>query len=147
MGRVDLIFRSSGICGIRSNSGRWERNVSLSLIFCNSGYNPSLSLSHHFLPTQSVKMNWTPSKVIYIKFTFSLFQGIFKHYNADQSGSINSYEMRNAVNDAGNRFDRQIKISFSSSTLQKDRFLQLVKISVQIFWWGVFCPGFEISLF
>lgn len=31
-----------------------------------------------------------------------LFKGIFKHYNADQSGSINSYEMRNAVNDAGN---------------------------------------------
>lgn len=30
-----------------------------------------------------------------------LFQGIFKHYNADQSGFINSYEMRNAVNDAG----------------------------------------------
>lgn len=30
-----------------------------------------------------------------------LFKGIFKHYNADQSGSINSYEMRNAVNDAG----------------------------------------------
>uniref|UniRef100_A0AAQ4QVZ3 Calpain-3 n=1 Tax=Gasterosteus aculeatus aculeatus TaxID=481459 RepID=A0AAQ4QVZ3_GASAC len=28
------------------------------------------------------------------------WQGIFKHYNADQSGSINSYEMRNAVNDA-----------------------------------------------
>lgn len=30
-----------------------------------------------------------------------LFQGIFKHYNADQSGFISSYEMRNAVNDAG----------------------------------------------
>ncbi|MEQ2192849.1 Calpain-3, partial [Xenoophorus captivus] len=28
------------------------------------------------------------------------WQGIFKHYNADQTGSINSYEMRNAVNDA-----------------------------------------------
>lgn len=33
------------------------------------------------------------------------FQGIFKHYNADQSGSINSYEMRNAVNDAGDEKD------------------------------------------
>lgn len=33
------------------------------------------------------------------------FQGIFKHYNADQSGSINSYEMRNAVNDAGEEKD------------------------------------------
>lgn len=30
-----------------------------------------------------------------------VFQGIFKHYNGDQTGSINSYEMRNAVNDAG----------------------------------------------
>ncbi|XP_065822547.1 calpain-3 isoform X1 [Labrus bergylta] len=28
------------------------------------------------------------------------WQGIFKHYNADQTGTINSYEMRNAVNDA-----------------------------------------------
>ena len=28
-------------------------------------------------------------------------QGIFKHYSVDQSGSISSYEMRNAVNDAG----------------------------------------------
>lgn len=37
-----------------------------------------------------------------LKLTHALFQGIFKHYNADQSGSINSYEMRNAVNDAGN---------------------------------------------
>lgn len=40
---------------------------------------------------------------MYIKFIRALFQGIFKHYNADQSGSINSYEMRNAVNDAGNK--------------------------------------------
>ena len=28
-------------------------------------------------------------------------QGIFKHYSVEQSGSISSYEMRNAVNDAG----------------------------------------------
>lgn len=28
-------------------------------------------------------------------------QKIFKHYDSDQSGTINSYEMRNAVNDAG----------------------------------------------
>lgn len=28
-------------------------------------------------------------------------QKIFKHYDTDQSGTINSYEMRNAVNDAG----------------------------------------------
>ena len=28
-------------------------------------------------------------------------QGIFKHYDAEQTGCINSYEMRNAVNDAG----------------------------------------------
>uniref|UniRef100_G3NNP2 Calpain-3 n=1 Tax=Gasterosteus aculeatus aculeatus TaxID=481459 RepID=G3NNP2_GASAC len=37
-----------------------------------------------------------------------LLQGIFKHYNADQSGSINSYEMRNAVNDAGFRLNNQL---------------------------------------
>ncbi|XP_062296960.1 calpain-3 isoform X1 [Scomber scombrus] len=36
------------------------------------------------------------------------WQGIFKHYNADQSGSINSYEMRNAVNDAGFRLNNQL---------------------------------------
>uniref|UniRef100_A0A3B3YVJ5 Calpain-3 n=1 Tax=Poecilia mexicana TaxID=48701 RepID=A0A3B3YVJ5_9TELE len=34
--------------------------------------------------------------------------GIFKHYNADQTGSINSYEMRNAVNDAGFRLNNQL---------------------------------------
>lgn len=28
-------------------------------------------------------------------------QKIFKRYDTDQSGTINSYEMRNAVNDAG----------------------------------------------
>uniref|UniRef100_A0A8C5GJF6 Calpain-3 n=1 Tax=Gouania willdenowi TaxID=441366 RepID=A0A8C5GJF6_GOUWI len=36
------------------------------------------------------------------------WQGIFKHYNADQSGTINSYEMRNAVNDAGFRLNNQL---------------------------------------
>ncbi|XP_071375678.1 calpain-3 isoform X1 [Centroberyx affinis] len=36
------------------------------------------------------------------------WQGIFKHYNSDQSGSINSYEMRNAVNDAGFRLNNQL---------------------------------------
>nr|XP_033967797.1 calpain-3 [Pseudochaenichthys georgianus] len=36
------------------------------------------------------------------------WQGIFKHYNADQFGSINSYEMRNAVNDAGFRLNNQL---------------------------------------
>ncbi|KAF3700840.1 Calpain-3 [Channa argus] len=36
------------------------------------------------------------------------WQGIFKHYNFDQSGSINSYEMRNAVNDAGFRLNNQL---------------------------------------
>uniref|UniRef100_A0A3P8S9I2 Calpain-3 n=1 Tax=Amphiprion percula TaxID=161767 RepID=A0A3P8S9I2_AMPPE len=36
------------------------------------------------------------------------WQGIFQHYNADQSGSINSYEMRNAVNDAGFRLNNQL---------------------------------------
>uniref|UniRef100_A0A3B3VW34 Calpain-3 n=1 Tax=Poecilia latipinna TaxID=48699 RepID=A0A3B3VW34_9TELE len=35
-------------------------------------------------------------------------EGIFKHYNADQTGSINSYEMRNAVNDAGFRLNNQL---------------------------------------
>uniref|UniRef100_A0A3Q1EH58 Calpain-3 n=1 Tax=Acanthochromis polyacanthus TaxID=80966 RepID=A0A3Q1EH58_9TELE len=37
-----------------------------------------------------------------------LAAGIFQHYNADQSGSINSYEMRNAVNDAGFRLNNQL---------------------------------------
>lgn len=36
-----------------------------------------------------------------LKFSIALFQEIFQHYNPNQSGSINSYEMRNAVNDAG----------------------------------------------
>ncbi|KAK0130528.1 Calpain-3 [Merluccius polli] len=36
------------------------------------------------------------------------WQGIFKHYSADQPGSISSYEMRNAVNDAGYRLNNQL---------------------------------------
>ncbi|XP_041927228.1 calpain-3 isoform X2 [Alosa sapidissima] len=32
------------------------------------------------------------------------WQGIFKHYDSEQTGSVNSYEMRNAVNDAVIRF-------------------------------------------
>ncbi|TWW72532.1 Calpain-3 [Takifugu flavidus] len=36
------------------------------------------------------------------------WQGTFKHYDADQSGFINSYEMRNAVNDAGFRLNNQL---------------------------------------
>uniref|UniRef100_A0A8C5AQM6 Calpain-3 n=1 Tax=Gadus morhua TaxID=8049 RepID=A0A8C5AQM6_GADMO len=35
-------------------------------------------------------------------------QGIFKHYSVEQSGSISSYEMRNAVNDAGYRLNNQL---------------------------------------
>ncbi|XP_063039784.1 calpain-3 [Engraulis encrasicolus] len=36
------------------------------------------------------------------------WQGIFKHYDGEQTGSINSYEMRNAVNDAGFRLNNQL---------------------------------------
>ncbi|XP_036397500.1 calpain-3 isoform X3 [Megalops cyprinoides] len=36
------------------------------------------------------------------------WQGIFKHYDTEQKGSINSYEMRNAVNDAGFRLNNQL---------------------------------------
>ncbi|XP_045561544.1 calpain-3 isoform X1 [Salmo salar] len=36
------------------------------------------------------------------------WQGIFQQYNSDQAGSINSYEMRNAVNDAGFRLNNQL---------------------------------------
>ncbi|XP_014636092.1 PREDICTED: calpain-3 isoform X3 [Ceratotherium simum simum] len=36
------------------------------------------------------------------------WQKIFKHYDTDQSGTINSYEMRNAVNDAGFHLNRQL---------------------------------------
>uniref|UniRef100_A0A3Q2Z8Y4 Calpain-3 n=1 Tax=Hippocampus comes TaxID=109280 RepID=A0A3Q2Z8Y4_HIPCM len=36
------------------------------------------------------------------------WQEIFQHYNPNQSGSINSYEMRNAVNDAGFRLNNQL---------------------------------------
>uniref|UniRef100_A0A452QMF6 Calpain-3 n=1 Tax=Ursus americanus TaxID=9643 RepID=A0A452QMF6_URSAM len=35
-------------------------------------------------------------------------QRIFKHYDTDQSGTINSYEMRNAVNDAGFHLNSQL---------------------------------------
>ncbi|XP_068406110.1 calpain-3 isoform X6 [Eschrichtius robustus] len=36
------------------------------------------------------------------------WQKIFKHYDTDQSGTINSYEMRNAVNDAGFHLNNQL---------------------------------------
>ncbi|XP_038185961.1 calpain-3 isoform X1 [Arvicola amphibius] len=36
------------------------------------------------------------------------WQKIFKHYDADHSGTINSYEMRNAVNDAGFHLNSQL---------------------------------------
>ncbi|XP_041095776.1 calpain-3-like [Polyodon spathula] len=36
------------------------------------------------------------------------WQVTFKHYDADQSGTISSYEMRNAVNDAGFRLNNQL---------------------------------------
>ncbi|XP_059861053.1 calpain-3 isoform X6 [Delphinus delphis] len=36
------------------------------------------------------------------------WQKIFKHYDTDQSGIINSYEMRNAVNDAGFHLNNQL---------------------------------------
>uniref|UniRef100_A0A3P8VK29 Calpain-3 n=1 Tax=Cynoglossus semilaevis TaxID=244447 RepID=A0A3P8VK29_CYNSE len=36
------------------------------------------------------------------------WQGIFMHYSSEQSGSISSYEMRNAVNDAGFRLNNQL---------------------------------------
>ncbi|XP_060030446.1 calpain-3 isoform X5 [Erinaceus europaeus] len=36
------------------------------------------------------------------------WQKIFKHYDTDHSGTINSYEMRNAVNDAGFHLNNQL---------------------------------------
>uniref|UniRef100_A0A8B9JIS8 Calpain-3 n=1 Tax=Astyanax mexicanus TaxID=7994 RepID=A0A8B9JIS8_ASTMX len=36
------------------------------------------------------------------------WQGIFKHYDTEQTGCICSYEMRNAVNDAGFRLNNQL---------------------------------------
>ncbi|XP_049681137.1 calpain-3 isoform X2 [Accipiter gentilis] len=36
------------------------------------------------------------------------WQKIFKHYDTDHSGTINSYEMRNAVKDAGFRLNNQL---------------------------------------
>lgn len=36
------------------------------------------------------------------------WQKIFKHYDTDHSGTINSYEMRNAVNDAGFHLNSQL---------------------------------------
>uniref|UniRef100_A0A8C7SBP5 Calpain-3 n=1 Tax=Oncorhynchus mykiss TaxID=8022 RepID=A0A8C7SBP5_ONCMY len=36
------------------------------------------------------------------------WQGIFRHYSSDQAGIINSYEMRNAINDAGFRLNNQL---------------------------------------
>ncbi|XP_065729032.1 calpain-3 isoform X4 [Phocoena phocoena] len=36
------------------------------------------------------------------------WQKIFKHYDTDQSGTINSYEMRNAINDAGFHLNNQL---------------------------------------
>ncbi|XP_062864072.1 calpain-3 [Trichomycterus rosablanca] len=36
------------------------------------------------------------------------WQGIFKHYDTEQTGSISSYEMRNAINDAGFRLNNQL---------------------------------------
>lgn len=40
-------------------------------------------------------------EVFGVSFITLYLQGIFKHYDSEQTGCINSYEMRNAVNDAG----------------------------------------------
>ncbi len=67
----------------------------------------------------------------------ALFQGIFKHYNADQSGSINSYEMRNAVNDAGDTSHRKIEI-LSVHPHYKKMFSPTKNIHADILFWGFF---------
>lgn len=99
MGPVDSTFRSSDTCGIRSNSGRWEKSFQFIII-------------SEILESFCIKL--LLSLLSYILIIPDFFQGIFKHYNTDQSG-INSYEMRNAVNDAGN----SIKCKYS--TVQKSR--------------------------
>uniref|UniRef100_A0A7N8XZT9 Calpain-3 n=1 Tax=Mastacembelus armatus TaxID=205130 RepID=A0A7N8XZT9_9TELE len=91
-------------CGTRSNSGRWECTFPLSFWICPS------CLSHFSILDLKYSINLQVNVIFQniINFTFALSQGIFKHYNADQSGSINSYEMRNAVNDAGFRLNNQL---------------------------------------
>lgn len=75
MERADLTYRSLGICGTKLSSGR-------SVCICV------------FTNFQSF---WC-----LVSFIITLYlQGIFKHYDSEQTGCINSYEMRNAVNDAG----------------------------------------------
>lgn len=98
MGQVDSTCRSSDICGLRSNSGRWECRFHLIYTLQHSKNEPSG----------------------FNKFTHALFQGIFKHYNADQSGFISSYEMRNAVNDAGTYKKRK---TFSSHIINSLKLL------------------------
>lgn len=97
MGPVDSTFRSSDTCGIRSNSGKWEKSFQFIII-------------SEILESFCIKL--LLSLLSYIPIIPDFFQGIFKHYNTDQSG-INSYEMRNAVNDAGN------SIKHKYSTVQK----------------------------
>uniref|UniRef100_A0A3P9NRQ4 Calpain-3 n=1 Tax=Poecilia reticulata TaxID=8081 RepID=A0A3P9NRQ4_POERE len=60
--------------------------------------------THKDLNTEGFSLESCRSMIALMDVSF----GIFKHYNADQTGSINSYEMRNAVNDAGFRLNNQL---------------------------------------
>ncbi|KAG7277090.1 hypothetical protein CRUP_031303 [Coryphaenoides rupestris] len=73
-------------------------------------------------------------------------QGIFKHYSADQSGSISSYEMRNAINDAGYRLNNQlydiitIRYANESMNIDFDSFIScLVRLEAMFSKWSPDC--------
>lgn len=122
MGPVDSTFRSSDTCGIRSNSGRWENRFQFIII-------------SEILESFCIKL--LLSLLSYIPIIPDFFQGIFKHYNTDQSG-INSYEMRNAVNDAGNSIKHKYSTVQKSWTTSRFWFIifkaVLSKIVLRAFW-------------
>ena len=82
MGQESWTCRSSNTCGERSKRGRWDHFTNLNFCSCSTNL---------FHLTVNILM---------------CFQLIFKRYDKDKTCSISSFEMRNAVNEAGEQHRR-----------------------------------------
>lgn len=84
MEQDDLIYKNLSNCGIRLKSGRFG------LFYFVMLWNIAHPVPWLIDFWQTCR-DWQPL----------FLQEIFKHYEAEQTGFISSYEMRNAINDAG----------------------------------------------